>query len=96
MKTALRKVAEVHTGDFRLTANQNWIIGRVTKEQQPKIEAILAEYGMDQTYEATGLRLNSMACVALPTCGLSLAESEQPAFFIQAAKYLLAQAAEQR
>lgn len=76
-KTGLREIAKIHTGDFRLTANQNLIIGGVTEEQKPRIEALLAQYKLDIPVHITGLRLNSMACVALPTCGLALAESER-------------------
>ena len=76
-KTGLREIAKVHTGDFRLTANQNLVIGGVTAEQKPRIEALLQQYKLDVPERITGLRLNSMACVALPTCGLALAESER-------------------
>jgi sulfite reductase (NADPH) hemoprotein beta-component len=76
-KTGLREIAKIHAGDFRLTANQNLIIGGVTEEQKPRIEALLAQYKLDIPEHITGLRLNSMACVALPTCGLALAESER-------------------
>ncbi|MBC2594554.1 NADPH-dependent assimilatory sulfite reductase hemoprotein subunit [Ruficoccus amylovorans] len=77
MKTALREIAQVHNGDFRLTANQNLIIGKISPEKRPEIEKILAEYKLDRCFEQAGIRLNSMACVALPTCGLALAESER-------------------
>ncbi|MDP0498612.1 MAG: NADPH-dependent assimilatory sulfite reductase hemoprotein subunit [Verrucomicrobiota bacterium JB022] len=77
MRTGLREIAKVHTGDFRLTCNQNLIIGGVTAEQKPVIEKMVEEYGLIQRLETSGLRLNSMACVALPTCGLALAESER-------------------
>jgi sulfite reductase (NADPH) hemoprotein beta-component len=76
-KTGLREIAKIHTGDFRLTANQNLVIGGVNEEQKPRIEALLAQYKLDIPERITGLRLNSMACVALPTCGLALAESER-------------------
>ncbi|MGE9291045.1 MAG: NADPH-dependent assimilatory sulfite reductase hemoprotein subunit [Puniceicoccales bacterium] len=77
MMTGLRKIAEVHDGDFRLSANQNLVIGRVKPENKEKIEALLDEYGISNGRIRTGLRYNSMACVALPTCGLALAESER-------------------
>ncbi|MDG2122467.1 MAG: NADPH-dependent assimilatory sulfite reductase hemoprotein subunit [Verrucomicrobiales bacterium] len=77
MKTGLREIAKVHTGDFRLTANQNLIIANIAPDKRAEIEVLLEKYGLKDTYEASGLRLNSMACVALPTCGLSLAESER-------------------
>jgi sulfite reductase (NADPH) hemoprotein beta-component len=77
MKTGLREIARIHKGDFRLTCNQNLIIGAIADEDRPTIEAMISEYGLDKGLKASGLRLNSMACVALPTCGLSLAESER-------------------
>jgi sulfite reductase (NADPH) hemoprotein beta-component len=76
-KSGLREIAKIHSGDFRLTANQNLVIGGVTGEQKPRIAALLAQYKLDIPEHITGLRLNSMACVALPTCGLALAESER-------------------
>lgn len=77
MKTGLREIAKVHQGDFRLTANQNLIIGNVPEQEKETIERLLKQYHLENTFQATGLRLNSMACVALPTCGLALSESER-------------------
>jgi sulfite reductase (NADPH) hemoprotein beta-component len=77
MKTGLREIAKVHKGDFRLTCNQNLIIGAIDKADRPGIEKLVSEYGLDAALNSSGLRLNSMACVALPTCGLALAESER-------------------
>ena len=73
--TGLRRIAEIHSGDFRLTANQNLIIANVTKKKRKAIETLAAEYGM--LAPTSGLRRSAMACVALPTCGLALAESER-------------------
>jgi sulfite reductase (NADPH) hemoprotein beta-component len=77
MKTALREIAEIHTGDFRLTPSQNVTISGVTPAQKPLIEAILAKHGLAAENERSRLRLNALSCVALPTCGLALAESER-------------------
>lgn len=77
LRTALRKVAKVHDGDFRLTPNQNLLIGNISPEKRSQIEEILQQHGVGDTSSHTGLRLNSMACVALPTCGLALAESQR-------------------
>jgi sulfite reductase (NADPH) hemoprotein beta-component len=73
--TGLRRIAEVHDGDIRLTANQNIIIANVTPEKRGEIEDLVAAHGL--TSRASALRRNAMACVALPTCGLALAESER-------------------
>jgi sulfite reductase (NADPH) hemoprotein beta-component len=75
MLMGLRKIAEVHTGDMRLTANQNVIVANVSPEGRATIDALVKRYNLVQPI--TGLRRNSMACVALPTCGLALAESER-------------------
>lgn len=77
MKTGIREIARVHKGDLRLTANQNLIIANVTPAERPRIEALLREYKLDTANNASGLKLNAMSCVALPTCGLALAESER-------------------
>jgi sulfite reductase (NADPH) hemoprotein beta-component len=77
MKTALREIAEIHAGDFRLTPSQNLTISGVTPDMKPRIEAILTKHGLDKENERSGLRLNALSCVALPTCGLALAESER-------------------
>jgi sulfite reductase (NADPH) hemoprotein beta-component len=76
LRTGMDAICRVHTGDFRLTANQNCIIGSVTPEQRPIIQRLLDKHRMDGT-KYSGLRLNSMACVALPTCALAMAESER-------------------
>jgi sulfite reductase (NADPH) hemoprotein beta-component len=76
-KAALREIAQVHKGDFRLTPNQHLMIASVSPAERPAIEALLRSHGLDTAHGATGLRLNAMACVALPTCGLALAESER-------------------
>jgi len=77
LRTALREIAELHPGGFVVTANQNVIIANVAAKAKAKIEAILKEHGIAIGTDLSGLRRNSMACVALPTCGLALAESER-------------------
>ena len=73
--SALRRIAEMNIGDIRLTANQNIIIANVPVELRDEITRIAADAGL--LPPRSGLRRNSMACVALPTCGLALAESER-------------------
>ena len=76
LKTGLRKIAEIHQGDFRITANQNLIVAGVPSEQKDEIERIAREHGLidDGT---SPQKLNSMACVSLPTCPLAMAEAER-------------------
>ena len=77
LKTALREIALIHQGDFRMTPSQNLCISGVSEGQKNAIEAILARHGLADENRQSGLRLNALSCVALPTCGLALAESER-------------------
>ncbi|KAF2103278.1 thiamine diphosphate-binding protein [Rhizodiscina lignyota] len=76
MKTGLREIAKVHKGEFRLTGNQHLILSNVADEDMPPIKDLMKKYKLDNT-NFSGLRLSSSACVAFPTCGLAMAESER-------------------
>jgi len=77
LKTAIREIAKIHTGDFRITANQNLIIANVSAQKKKKINELIEQYGLTDGKQFTALRRSSMACVALPTCGLAMAEAER-------------------
>ncbi|GAA3550963.1 assimilatory sulfite reductase (NADPH) hemoprotein subunit [Zobellella aerophila] len=81
LKTGMQEIAKVHKGDFRLTANQNLIIAGVATKDKPKIEKLARAHGLLED-NVTEQRKSSMACVALPTCPLAMAEAERmlPAF----------------
>ena len=76
LKTGCAEIAKIHKGDFRLTANQNLIIAGVAPENKAQIEALAKEHGLIAP-EISNQRLDSMACVALPTCPLAMAEAER-------------------
>jgi len=76
MKTGLNEIAKVHKGEFRLTGNQHLILSRVDEADLPQMKEMLAKYKLDNT-NFSALRLSSSACVAFPTCGLAMAESER-------------------
>jgi sulfite reductase (NADPH) hemoprotein beta-component len=75
MLTGMRRIAETHDGGIHLTPNQNAIIANVAEQNRTAIDRIAHEHGLMPP--TTGLRRNAIACVALPTCGLALAESER-------------------
>lgn len=75
--SGLRAIARVHEGNFRLTPNQNLIIAGVPKGKKAEINALLDRYGLSGKTIESSLRLNSIACVALPTCPLAMAEAER-------------------
>ena len=76
-KEAVRLIAEKIDCEFRLTANQNLVIARVSPESKLEIDKIFKEYDVTDSLSLSALRLNSIACTALPTCSLALAESER-------------------
>jgi sulfite reductase (NADPH) hemoprotein beta-component len=76
LKTGCAELAKVHTGDFRLTANQNLIVAGVKPENREAIEKIAREHGLIEE-SLSNQRVASMACVSLPTCPLAMAEAER-------------------
>lgn len=77
LMTGLREIAKIHTGDFRLTPNQNLVISNVTGQKKKQIAALIEKYGLEDGGRQSALQRNSMACVAFPTCELAMAESER-------------------
>jgi sulfite reductase (NADPH) hemoprotein beta-component len=75
--TGLREIAAAHRGVFALTTNQNVIIAGVRAEDRPAIAALLETHGLANERRVTALRTHALACVAFPTCGLAMAESER-------------------
>lgn len=76
--TGMREIANVHRGEFRVTANQNLIIAGVPAGERERIDALVRAHALDQENRApTALARASMACVALPTCALAMAEAER-------------------
>jgi sulfite reductase (NADPH) hemoprotein beta-component len=77
LMTGLREIAHLHQGDFRLTPNQNLIIAGVADGDRPRIEALVNKFGLDGFRTRKPVHLNALACVALPTCTLAMAEAER-------------------
>lgn len=78
IKTALLKVAETGKAAFRFTANQNLILSDIAENDKATIEALLNEFKLiEHTEGASEIRKNAVACVALNTCPLALAEAQR-------------------
>jgi sulfite reductase (NADPH) hemoprotein beta-component len=77
LRTALREIAQGHQGEFQLTPNQNLTIAGVQEADREAVEEVLHRHGVLAPERRSALRLASMACVAFPTCGLAMAESER-------------------
>ncbi|MFN1218214.1 assimilatory sulfite reductase (NADPH) hemoprotein subunit [Chryseobacterium kwangjuense] len=78
LKSGLLKIAGTGKVNFRFTCNQNLILSDVSENDKAEIEALLKESGISgYTDEVSALRKNSVACVALNTCSLALAEAQR-------------------
>jgi sulfite reductase (ferredoxin) len=77
LKTALREVCHTLQPSIRLTAHQSILFGDIRPEDTSKLESILTSHGVKLSEEVSTVRRWSMACVAWPTCGLSITESER-------------------
>jgi sulfite reductase (NADPH) hemoprotein beta-component len=84
-RAGLREIARVHRGDFRLTPNQNLVIANVEAAERQFIDGLVVRYGLDAYARATPVHRDALACVALPTCSLAMAEAERylPGFIRQ-------------
>lgn len=77
LKTALRKVVEKYQTEVRMTPNHNVLLTDIREDQKEEIETLFHEHGVLLDDEIPNLVKFSMACPALPTCGLAITESER-------------------
>jgi sulfite reductase (NADPH) hemoprotein beta-component len=78
LKSAFYEIAQTGKANFRFTGNQNLILADIRKKDKPAVDKILKKYKVtEHTEAASGIRRNSIACVALPTCPLALAEAQR-------------------
>jgi sulfite reductase (ferredoxin) len=77
LKTALRKVVQKYEPGVRLTPNHNVLLTDVKEENKEQITDLLHEHGVLLDDEISNVIKYSMACPALPTCGLAITESER-------------------
>lgn len=75
LKSALKDIAKHHKGNFILTGNQNLVIGDIDEKDKGAMEKLLEKWHLQKNI--SGLRRNSLACVALPLCGMAFAEAER-------------------
>lgn len=74
-KQFLYEVAQLNVSNFIFSGNQNLILGTISEENKQAVEALIAKFDIEKRDSA--LRRSSMACVALPTCPLALAEGQR-------------------
>ncbi|NTU82761.1 MAG: NADPH-dependent assimilatory sulfite reductase hemoprotein subunit, partial [Chloroflexales bacterium] len=80
VRSGLRAIVAQTGAEVRLTAQQNIVLARITPADRSRVETLIAEYGLSTAEGEAGLttlRRHAMACPALPTCGLAVAEAER-------------------
>ncbi|MBW4553156.1 MAG: sulfite reductase, ferredoxin dependent [Aphanocapsa sp. GSE-SYN-MK-11-07L] len=77
LRTALRKIVTTYNLPICLTPNQNLVFYDISPTDQAKIQSLLDQHGVESETELDPLVREAMACPALPTCGLAIAESER-------------------
>lgn len=77
LKTALREICTTLSPGIRLTAHQSILFTGIAEADKEKLSEILKRHGVRTTEDTSTVRRWSMACVAWPTCGLSITESER-------------------
>jgi sulfite reductase (ferredoxin) len=76
-RSGLRKIIDELRPQVRLTAQQNVILADIYPADRPRVEQLMAEYGIAGVESIPHAIRNSMACPAIPTCGLAVAEAER-------------------
>ena len=77
LKAAIREICRTLKPSIRLTSHQSILFGNIQPQDRSRLESILRSHGVKLTDEISTVRRWSMACVAWPTCGLSITESER-------------------
>lgn len=77
LRSGLRAIVRRFQPEIRLTPLQNVLLCDLAEGDRPELERMLAEYGITPTERVSNLRRYSMACPAIPTCGLAISESER-------------------
>ena len=75
--SGLRAIAASGACDFRLTPNQNVMLAGVAVGARAELDGLIAQYRLDAAEHGTPLKRDALACVALPTCPLAMAEAER-------------------
>ncbi len=77
LRSGLRAVIETFRPGVRLTPNQDILLTDIAPHNIEPINRVLRQFGVPLPLSLSLVQRNSLACVALPTCGLALAEAER-------------------
>ncbi len=77
LRSGLRAVIERFHLSSHLTAQQNILLVGIAEQDRAAVDGLLAEYGIRTVETISAVRRAALACPAMPTCGLAIAEAER-------------------
>ncbi len=77
LRSGLRALVERFRPELRITPLQDLLLCGLSEKARGEVEALLREYGITPSEEVSHVQQLSMACPAIPTCGLAISESER-------------------
>jgi sulfite reductase (NADPH) hemoprotein beta-component len=77
LKTVLREVVQKYEPEVRFTPASNLILANIAPAKLEKITKLFAKHGIEIGSQGSVLRRAAVACVALPTCDMAIAEAER-------------------
>jgi sulfite reductase (ferredoxin) len=77
LRSGLRAIVQRLRPELRNTPQQDVLLCNVSEADKPVLERLLDEYGIVRPEQVSQVRRHSMACPAIPTCGLAISESER-------------------
>ena len=77
LRTGIRAIVERFHPTVRITTQQDLLLGDIDPVNRPAIDSLLNEHGIERPENLSQVRKWSMACPAIPTCGLAITESER-------------------
>ena len=77
LRSGIRHLVQTLDLPVRFTAQQNVLLSNIKEADKATVDSVLAEYGIITVEQISGLRRNTLACPALPTCGLAITEAER-------------------
>src|SRR5205807_1235642 len=77
LRSGLRAIVERFGPELRLTPMQDVLLCGLDARDLPRLESALDEFGIPRPDRLSNVRKYSMACPAVPTCGLAISEAER-------------------
>ena len=77
LQSCLEAFFQQYGGAIRLTTNQNLQLTHISDEERPQVQWRLEDLGLAWRLAPDGQAAHTLSCVALPTCGLAMAEAER-------------------